>query len=140
MAKRTDPQTYEEALSMTQSDFVTYLYQYIQPIEIDMDDPEGIRKAGKFLTNRANVLIFFTELNARAGIAKRDYKRQEIDADDPARKKELKRMHEDMIDKERFIDNAIKAIEIQYRATNRALTVWMEGEKEKYMPEGIKGR
>ena len=52
-------------------------------------------------------------------------------------KKKQKRKYEDMVDKEKILQSASRGLETQYRAINRALTVWLEASRDRYMPDSI---
>lgn len=132
------PRTYQQLLDMPARQFINYIYHYLPKIELNADDPDSMTAAGNRMAEMANILVFFSQAEAYASLAKRDAKWAADEAEDPDEKKKQKRRYEDMVDKEKILQAASKGLETQYRAINRALTVWLEASRDRYMPESIR--
>ena len=116
--------SYEEWLALPSNDFITKVYEMVPSIEFSFDDPSSLSNAGMAMANMANIIVFLSEIEARCAVRKRSLKED----------KDNKRAYEEMVDKERVVNGAIHALEIQYRAINRALTVYLDGNKDRFMP------
>lgn len=132
------PRTYQQLLDMPAKQFINYIYHYLPKIEINVDDPDSMTAAGSRMAEMANILVFFSQAEAYAGLAKRDAKWAVDEAESPEEKKKQKRKYEDMVDKEKILQSASRGLETQYRAINRALTVWLEASRDRYMPDSIR--
>lgn len=132
------PRTYQQLLDMPAKQFINYIYHYLPKIEINVDDPDSMTAAGGRMAEMANILVFFSQAEAYAGLAKRDAKWAMDEAESPEEKKRQKRKYEDMVDKEKILQSASRGLETQYRAINRALTVWLEASRDRYMPDSIR--
>lgn len=137
-AEPVSPRTYQQLLDMPARQFINYIYHYLPKIELNADDPDSMTAAGNRMAEMANILVFFSQAEAYAGLAKRDAKWASDEAEDPDEKKKQKRKYEDMVDKEKILQAASKGLETQYRAINRALTVWLEASRDRYMPDSIR--
>lgn len=137
-AEPVSPRTYQQLLDMPARQFINYIYHYLPKIELNADDPDSMTAAGNRMAEMANILVFFSQAEAYAGLAKRDAKWAADEAENPEEKKKQKRKYEDMVDKEKILQAASKGLETQYRAINRALTVWLEASRDRYMPDSIR--
>ena len=131
------PRTNMDILQMNQDDFVAYIFNMIPQIHVDYDNPDSMLKAGAALGDCANIYAFFVQLKAMSLIGKRYMKRKESEAQDEEEKKRWKRCYEDLLDKETILGDACKTVDIEYRAVNRALTVYIDTTRDRYMPDSI---
>lgn len=129
--------SYKSILEQSTDEFIDYLYGYIPTVDMNINDMLTMQTAGERMMHISNIIVFLSELEARAGLLKREAKWEADESKNTDEKKAKKKKYEDMVDKEKIISKAIHSLEIQYRAINRALTVYMDTNKDQYMPQGL---
>ncbi len=121
--------SYLEILEMDPLPFLTYLEQFKTDVSCEIADADSMQEAGNKLGIVANHYSFLTSLYSYAGVRKRQLSRDGQALD-----------YQDMIDKEEALERTMKAVDMQYRALSKAITVHIENNKELYMTDGYAGR
>ena len=122
-------QSYLEILEMDPLPFLTYLEQFKTDVSCAIEDAQAMQDAGNKLGVVANHYSFLTSLSSYAGVKKRQLSRDGRTMD-----------YQDMVDKEEALERTMKAVDMQYRALSKAITVHIENNKELYMTDGYAGR
>ncbi len=125
--------TYEQILLQEPDEFLKYIGQFKTIVNCRIDTVEDLANASASLGKLTNIERQLADMQAMAVILKRRLNREsENDKFD-----ELKRlMYEDMIDKEKILAIITKSISEQARSLSKAITAYMEGNKELYMTNG----
>lgn len=119
-------QSYLDILSMDPLVFLSYLEQFKIDVRCNVDSAEEMAEAGNKLGDVANAYSYLTSLYSYAGVRKRQLSRNGNTSD-----------YQDMIDKEEAIERTMKAVDMQYRALSKAITVRIENNKELYYTDGM---
>lgn len=122
-------QSYLEILEMDPLPFLTFLEQFKTDINYSVEDAESMQAAGNHLGVLANNYGFLASLYSYAGVKKRQFSRDGKALD-----------YQDMVDREAALERTMKAVDMQYRALSKAITVHIENNKELYMIDGYSVR
>ena len=129
MKQKNEITTYAQIVEMEPEEFIDYIYQYVPRIKMNAETIESVRAGASQMSRISDVMVFFTQIQAKINVRKRNLKWEADEAKSKGQEAEKKRSYEMMVDKDKVMDGAIKALDIQYRSINRAITVWMEDEK-----------
>ncbi len=122
---QTKTQTYLDILAMDPLPFLNYLEQFNTDVSCNVDNAEEMIAAGNKLGDVANNYSYLVSLYAYAGVRKRQLSRtSQTEA------------YQDMIDKESALECIMRAVDMQYRALSKALSVHVENNKELYYTDG----
>lgn len=128
--------SYMDILTMDYGAFLKQLFAWIPPIEINMDDENAMRYAGARMAQMANVMSALEQMSAIADGLKRQ-KKAEMSSKAGEEKAAARQAYEDLIDKGKAIDGAIKALDMQHRSINKSLNVWLELRRDQYMTDSV---
>lgn len=128
--------SYMDILMMDYGAFLKQLFAWIPPIEINMDDENAMRYAGSRMAQMANVMSALEQMSAIADGLKRQ-KKAEMASRSGEEKAVARQAYEDLIDKGKAIDGAIKALDMQHRSINKSLNVWLELRRDQYMTDSV---
>ena len=128
--------SYMDILMMDYGAFLKQLFAWIPPIEINMDDENAMRYAGSRMAQMANVMSALEQMSAIADGLKRQ-KKAEMASRSGEEKAVARQAYEDLIDKGKAIDGAIKALYMQHRSINKSLNVWLELRRDQYMTDSV---
>lgn len=130
MAKQEyNTRSYLDILAMDPLVFLNYLEQFKIDVGCDVDSAESMSAAGKKLGAIANAYSLLTSLYSYAGVMKRQLSRDGKTSD-----------YQDMVDKEEAVERTMKAVDMQYKALSKAITVHIENNKEMYYTDGVSFR
>lgn len=131
MAKNTDnsskPLTYKDYLAMDSLSLVSYIESWRQTADFQEITSDNVGIAANELRRLACNYSFLTSLSAYARIAKRNLKGNP----------ENKELYGEMIDKEAIIADGMKALDLNYRALNKSLTIYSDSMNELRMTGGM---
>ena len=128
--------SYMDILMMDYGAFLKQLFAWIPPIKINMDDENAMRYAGSRMAQMANVMSALEQMSAIADGLKRQ-KKAEMASRSGEEKAAARQAYEDLIDKGKAIDGAIKALDMQHRSINKSLNVWLELRRDQYMTDSV---
>ena len=114
--------TYLEILQKDPYEFLSFLENFKAEIRINIQDEEQMRCAANDLADIANIFTFLSTLRDYAGIRKRELKRKKDSLP-----------YEEMIDKEAALQSALKIVDLQYRAINKAINVFLDSKRQNNM-------
>lgn len=117
-----------EILSKDAASFIKFLESYHFQVNCHLETVDDMSGAAEMLGNLANLNAYFTTLYAYAGILKRQLKREGKTEE-----------YQNMIDKEAILEKYLKAVDMDYRAVNRAVQIRMENNRELYYTDGYAG-
>lgn len=121
--------TYEEILKLKPPTFLTYLEQDRVEVHCAPDNAEEVVRAGQMLGELANRFSYLSSLHSCAAAMKRKLAREgSVDS------------YQDMIDKQAAIRNAMDALDMQYRALSKAISIHMDNNRELYYTDGVRPR
>ena len=126
MGVKNNTRSYLDILAMDPLVFLNYLEQFKTDVSCDVDSAESMSEAGKKLGIVANTYAFLTSLYSYAGVMKRQLSRDGKTTD-----------YQDMVDKEEALERTMKAVDMQYKALSKAITVHIENNKELFYTDGI---
>lgn len=104
--------TYQQIIALSPLDLIQYLETFKLSVSGDINNSNDADTASRLLNKISNNYSFLSSLLSIAKISE----------------------YEDMIDKEAAIDNLLRAIDIQYRALSKTISLYMEEHKEYYGP------
>lgn len=123
-----------DVLKMPVPEYLEYLYKtYVTLVPEDiMANP---KETAKLLSVYANNYVYLVELASFLKAYARDAKRKQEDCKGSKAEKEFKRMYEDYNDKANLTIEFYKAVNNQYAALSRMITVMSDSLKELNMLE-----
>lgn len=121
--------TYQEILAYDPLVFLNYLEQYKLPMSYNVENQDEMVKAGNMLGEIADRYTVLSTLYTYAGMLKRLLSRNGKNTE-----------YEDMIDKERALETVMKAVDMQYKALSKAISVHMDANRELYYSDSVKAK
>lgn len=115
--------TYQQIIALSPLDLIQYLETFKLSVSGDINNSNDADTASRLLNKISNNYSFLSSLLSIAKAIKRSLARTGRISE-----------YEDMIDKEAAIDNLLRAIDIQYRALSKTISLYMEEHKEYYGP------
>lgn len=115
--------TYQQIIALSPLDLIQYLETFKLSVSGDINNSNDADTASRLLNKISNNYSFLSSLLSIAKATKRSLARTGRISE-----------YEDMIDKEAVIDNLLRAIDIQYRALSKTISLYMEEHKEYYGP------
>lgn len=106
--------TYNDILNMSPEDLFDYVDEKRTDIMLAITNGEDAEKASQLLNALANTYSLLSSLSSYAKIKKRQIARNGKGEE-----------YEDLIDKQSTIDTALKAIDIQYKAVSKEISLYM---------------
>lgn len=126
--KKSTNLSYAEILELDPLVFLSYLEQFKCDVSCNVESAEEMYEAGKKLGEVANSYSFLTSLYSYAGVKKRQLSRVGKNTE-----------YQDMIDKEEAVERTMKAVDMQYRALSKAISVHIENNRELYYTDAYAG-
>lgn len=110
--------TYQQIIALSPLDLIQYLETFKLSVSGDINNSNDADTASRLLNKISNNYSFLSSLLSIAKATKRSLARTGRISE-----------YEDMIDKEAAIDNLLRAIDIQYRALSKTISLYMEEHK-----------
>lgn len=115
--------TYADIVNLEPEQFQNYvLKRYISSVNLAIETSADAEYAAKQLQRISNHIMELSVLSTTASFIKREYKRNGN-----------QKKYEDAVDKCHAIDSLSHAIDSQYKALSKSISVYMENHKEQWM-------
>ena len=122
----SQPNSHLQVLQQDPVSFLDYLEKFRIDVTCDVDSAGSMDEAGKKLGRVANTYAYLVSLYNYANMLKRHLSRNGKTPE-----------YQEMIDKENALEYTLRAMDMQYKALSKAITVHIENNRELYYTDGV---